>query len=170
MNKNDIPSLNPNFEFDENGNVTTKDDAWLNRILQETQSENGPLGAVIPAVTFELEPDDSEKIYIGLMKTYDDKDYWLIITGRQRFYDTMISLVRAEEIDPNESFVIPGNLIKEPMSDKENMLIQEVKPITVFRFLKSMRDSKKVIDDETFDIDEYDSGYTEGDNTILDVN
>ena len=63
-----ISPLNPNFEVDDNGNIITKDDAWLNKILQETQSENGPLGAVIPAVTFELEPDDSEKVYIGLMK------------------------------------------------------------------------------------------------------
>ena len=54
--------------------------------------------------------------------------------------------------------------------EKNNISFHEVSPITVFRFLKAMRESKKILDgDEMFSIDDFDIHGASGDKTIFEV-
>lgn len=165
-----MSNLNPETTYDENGRAVSSDPE-LNKVLQEVQDESGPLGAVIPAVAFEEDPDGENKVYIALASMYEkDTTFWFTMTGRQAFYRALVSLVKAEEIDPNESFVIAGDKTEDPVTGKSNVKINDMTPITVFRFLKSMRDSNKVIDADTdFDIDEYADTSENGDLTILEI-
>ncbi len=164
-----MSNLNPETTYDENGRAVSEDPE-LNKVLQEVQDESGPLGAVIPAVKFE-DPDGDNKVYIALVSMYEkDTTFWFTMVGRQAFYKALVSLVRAEEIDPNESFVIAGDKTEDSVTGKSNIKINDMTPITVFRFLKSMRDSNKVIDTDTdFDIDEYADTSENGDLTILEI-
>ena len=166
-------SLNQNStgtSYDENGRVVAQDPE-LNKILQEVQDESGPLGAVVPAVTFIQDGED--KVYIALLSQYEkDESFWFTMTGRQKFYDTLVQLIKAGEVDPNQSFVIAGDLFEDSVTKKSNMKINNMMPITVYRFMKTMKDSKKIIESDDhigFDIDEYCEYSDNGDTTILEI-
>lgn len=164
-------SDNLNISFDEYGRLTTTDNE-LNTIIRAVEEDTGAtLGAVIPAVTFDDDPDS--KIYLILLTIYpvnesDEVRDWQIKVGRQATYDYLKDLVKNEAIDPNESFILSGTDDFDEAFNKDNATF-EGKPITVFRFLKVMFDSGKVLDDKSgFDIDEFDPiNYSHGDKTIM---
>lgn len=164
--------FNVQTSFDSQGRIQTTDEE-LNRIIRAVEADTGTtLGAVVPAVTFDEAPD--EKVYLLLLTVYpaDDQEEtlrdWQIKVGRQTTYDYLRMLVKNEAIDPNESFIIAGSNEFDEAFGKDNARF-EGKPITVFRFLKVMFDSRKVLDDNTdFDINEYDpANYDHGDKTIM---
>lgn len=164
--------FNIQTSFDSQGRLQTTDEE-LNRIIRAVEVDTGAtIGAVVPAVTFEDAPD--EKIYLLLLSVYpsakEDETTrdWQIKIGRQETYDYLKGLVKDEAIDPNESFIIAGSEEYDEAFNKSNARL-EGRPITVFRFLKVMLDSKKVLDDQTdFDINEYDPvNYEHGDKTIM---
>lgn len=122
-----------------------------------------------------IHDDPDLKKYLLLLTVYPDstKDTdepyrdWSIKTGRQNTYDYLKEMIRAEIIDPNLSFVIVGkstdNLAKENFMPTSN-------PVTVFRFMKVMLESHKVLDDRVdFCIDDYALDSSNGDQSILEV-
>jgi hypothetical protein len=166
---------------DPHGRIIT-DDEDLNRIIREVEDEEGmDLGMVIPAITFENNQNPDEKVYLVLLTIYDTESntgdvlrQWEIKVGRQATYDYLKELVKYESIDPNTSFIIGGDMITNQtitdkgQEEKTNVSFHEVSPITVFRFLKAMRDSKKILDgDEMFDINDFDIHGASGDSTIF---
>jgi len=78
--------------------------------------------------------------------------------------------VKHEAIDPNNSFILACEREPGDGRKKDNVVFNDSRPITVFRFLKVMFDNHKVLDDgEDFDINDFDPcQYDKGDNTILD--
>lgn len=165
---------NINAKYDIYGRLITSN-IDLNNIIRAVEDETeSSLSAVIPAVTFEDNPE--EKIYLLLLKIYsnneseDDIKDWFIKIGRQATYNYLRDLVKNEAIDPNESFVIAGLLEFEDILNKENVSFNS-KPVSVFRFMKVMYENKKILDsNEDFDINEFDPrSWEKGDKTILDV-
>lgn len=173
-------SNNLDFQFDQSGRVIT-DDEELNRIIRAVEMETGSkLGAVIPAVTFDDDPDS--KVYLILLTMYNEpgedesvSSYtykeWTVKVGRQAAYDYLKDLIIHDCVDPTESFIIAGTSDYDERNGKDNTSF-ESKAITVFRFMKVMYDEHKILDDgEGFDINEYDPSfeYSGGDKTILEV-
>ncbi len=160
----------------DNGQIET-DDTDLNRIIRATENESGAkLAMAMPAISFGDDPDD--KVYLVLLLIYPNAEIeeslkdWNIKIGRQETYNYLKDLVKYEAIDPNRSFIMSGDKIVETLGEKENLVFNDSKLITVFRFLKIMRENDMVLDgDETFDINEFveETDTNIGDNTILTV-
>lgn len=175
MDKEEYESINRNLTISTNSNgLIETDDKDLNRIIRSVEAEAGAkLGVATPAITFGDDPN--EKTYLVLLLIYPSdgideclKD-WSVKVGRQSTYDYLKDLVKYEAIDPNHSFIMAADKITDQLSNKENIIFNESKPITVFRFLKAMRDGNMVLDgDEEFDIDEFiERSEDGGDITIL---
>jgi len=108
----------------------------------------------IPAITFEsLEftgTDPDYVMYLLLLKDLDDDDTdplqtWEVHMGRQDTYDHLKDFIMADFIDVSESFIYS--------TESTNRNIADV--ITVYRFMKLMKDNDLVIDNSGFDIDSY---------------
>ena len=151
--------------FNQNGRIITDNDE-LNKIIRDVEEEEGVnLGAVIPAITFE-EEDPDKKAYLVLLSIYDTSEdakddiirQWEIKIGRQATYDYIKELVKYEAIDPDNV-----------TNEKNNIHFNDVSPITVFRFLKVMRENKKILDgDDMFNVNDFDINNV-GDKTIFEV-
>ena len=168
--------------FNQNGRIITDNDE-LNKIIRDVEEEEDVnLGAVIPAITFE-EEDPDKKAYLVLLSIYDTSEdakddiirQWEIKIGRQATYDYLKELVKYEAIDPNTSFIIGGSVINSDVvsdnvtNEKNNIHFNDVSPITVFRFLKVMRENKKILDgDDMFNVNDFDINNV-GDKTIFEV-
>lgn len=167
--------------FNQNGRIITDNDE-LNKIIRDVEEEGVNLGAVIPAITFE-EEDPDKKAYLVLLSIYDTSEdakddiirQWEIKIGRQATYDYLKELVKYEAIDPNTSFIIGGSVINSDVvsdnvtNEKNNIHFNDVSPITVFRFLKVMRENKKILDgDDMFNVNDFDINNV-GDKTIFEV-
>ena len=101
---------------------------------------------------------------------------WEIKIGRQATYDYLKELVKYEAIDPNTSFIIGGNIINSDVivdninKEKNNINFNDVSPITVFRFLKVMRENNKILDgDDIFKINDFNVNDNSRDKTIFEV-
>lgn len=161
------------MEMNSRMNMTDEDIAILTQLINANE-ENGV--NMTPAVEFDDNPDD--KVYLVLLSYYnthdESSDYeqsWGIKIGRQATYEFLKELVRNESIDPNMSFIIAAQReASDEYNDGDNVIFVDSKPITVFRFLKVMHDTKRILDNGTdFDIDEYNVDDMNGDITILDV-
>ena len=160
------------------------DDEALNKIIREVEEENDSrLGMVIPAITFDEGNDPDEKVYLVLLSIYDTESenndmlrQWEIKIGRQATYDYLKELVKYEAIDPNTSFIIGGDMITDQTTNesgveyKNNIKFHDVSPITVLRFLKVMRENRKMLyGDEMFDSSYFELNESSGDKTIFEV-
>lgn len=152
----------------------TDDDVEILRQLINSNEANGV--NMTPAVEFDDNPDD--KVYLVLLSFYnthgENNDYeqsWGIKIGRQSTYEFLKELVRNESIDPNMSFIIAAQReVNDEYNVDDNVIFVNSKPITVFRFLKVMYETRKILDNGIdFDIDEYNVDDMNGDITILDV-
>ena len=158
--------------------IITNDEA-VNEVLDEIETESKSLrpGITIEGLSFDEDP--TEKTYLVLLWIYPDHELngfdeplrdWQIRIGRQDTYDFLKDMVKYESIDPNLSFIMAAERVTEQSNDKENLIFNDSKPITVFRFLKAMREGDMVLDgDEQFDINSFDLESESGDNTILDT-
>lgn len=152
-----------NVNYDENGNLVTNDSS-LNDIIREMEEEKGAKLVAAMPVFSSIGPDPTTKIYLILSLGYsqdnetegDEVRDWEVVIGRQETYDRLKNLIESEAIDPHKSFVLSGETAPE-------------QAITVFRFMKYCLDGDKVVDNTTFDIDEYAIAEVSIDNTILDV-
>ena len=161
------------MEMNSRMNMTDEDIAILTQLINANE-ENGV--NMTPAVEFDDNPDD--KVYLVLLSYYnthdESSDYeqsWGIKIGRQATYEFLKELVRNESIDPNMSFIIAAQReASDEYNDGDNVIFVDSKPVTVFRFLKVMHDTKRILDNGTdFDIDEYNVDDMNGDITILEV-
>lgn len=161
------------MEMNSRMNMTDEDIAILTQLINANE-ENGV--NMTPAVEFDDNPDD--KVYLVLLSYYnthdESSDYeqsWGIKIGRQATYEFLKELVRNESIDPNMSFIIAAQReSSDEYNDGDNVIFVDSKPVTVFRFLKVMYETRRVLDNGTdFDIDEYNVDDMNGDITILDV-
>ena len=161
------------MEMNSRMNMTDEDIAILTQLINANE-ENGV--NMTPAVEFDDNPDD--KVYLLLLSYYnthdESSDYeqsWGIKIGRQATYEFLKELVRNESIDPNMSFIIAAQReASDEYNDGDNVIFVDSKPVTVFRFLKDMYETRRVLDNGTdFDIDEYNVDDMNGDITILDV-
>ena len=161
------------MEMNSRMNMTDEDIAILTQLINANE-ENGV--NMTPAVEFDDNPDD--KVYLVLLSYYnthdESSDYeqsWGIKIGRQATYEFLKELVRNESIDPNMSFIIAAQReSSDEYNDGDNVIFVDSKPVTVFRFLKVMYETRRVLDNGTdFDINEYNVDDMNGDITILDV-
>lgn len=166
---------NLQINVNQDGLIET-DDTELNKIIRAVENDSGSrLAMATPAITFGDDP--TEKTYLVLLWIYPSDEIeeslkdWIIKTGRQDTYDYLKDLVKYEAIDPNRSFIMSADKTTEALGGKENIIFNDSKPITVFRFLKGMRDNNMILDgDEMFDIDEFKEDTEDGgDNTILSI-
>lgn len=166
---------NLQISVNQNGLIETED-TDLNRIIRAVENDTGAkLAMATPAITFGDDP--TEKTYLVLLLIYPSEEIdeclkdWVIKIGRQETYDYLKDLVKYEAIDPNRSFIMSADKVTEALGNKDNLVFNDSKPITVFRFLKAMRENNMVLDgDETFDINEFEENSEDGsDNTILSI-
>ena len=156
--------------FDSSRNDKT-DEEFLKQIITANSQTN-----MSQAISFDgVNPDD--KIYLGLLSYYSENprmygEYerdWCYIIGRQNAYNNLKMLVQTEAIDPNKSFIIVAEREYNAMIDKDSIIFKDSRPVTVYRFLLTMIETGKVLDDGDFDIKEFDHSRTSGDLTIFDV-
>ena len=161
------------MEINSRMNMTDEDIAILTQLINANE-ENGV--NMTPAVEFDDNPDD--KVYLVLLSYYnthdESSDYeqsWGIKIGRQATYEFLKELVRNESIDPNMSFIIAAQReSSDEYNGGDNVIFVDSKPVTVFRFLKVMYETRRVLDNGIdFDINEYNVDDMNGDITILDV-
>ena len=133
---------------DENGNIVTND-SQMNETIRSVEEELGmKLAVAVPAIGIIDDPDS--KLYLLLLEVLDSEDGeeirdWAVKMGRQDTYDYLKNLVISEAIDPHKSFIIAGD-------------VKFDEAITVYKFLKSMREKELVLDGSDFEIDEYGLG------------
>lgn len=85
----------------------------------------------------------------------DSHEEWIVMIGRQNVYDYLKNCIEAEGIDPDKSFIIAenANFIEAP---------------TIYRFMKSAKETGSVVDGTSFNIDDYRWDSYENDPCILD--
>ena len=104
---------------------------------------------LIRGVSYDTEP---EKIYLILIDGYendeDAKPYrdWELVTGRQEAYDYIKNMLENEYIIINveESKIIVSS---------ENVKITD--GVSIYAFMKNMKENDKIIDYTSFDIEDY---------------
>lgn len=160
--------------FDNSRNSKTDEEFLRQIVVANTNTQNNTMSQ---AVSFEGENPD-EKVYLTLLSYYNTelpKDYgdyerdWGYMIGRQSTYNNLKMLVQSESIDPHRSFIVGAEREFNTMTNKDSIVFNESRPITVFRFLLTMVETGKVLDDGDFDITEYNHSNTSGDLTIFEV-
>ncbi len=114
--------------------------------------ENMNTNELIRGVTYDTE---KEKTYLILMDGVNTDDNetrfrdWEFKVGRQEAYDYIKSLIQSDYvlIDIHKSKIIV---------DSENVKISQ--GISIYRFMRDMKEKDKVIDYSSFDIEDYNSG------------
>ena len=117
---------------------------------EETQEPNG----LVKAITYI--PEDDNKKYLILITgeecSNENIEYrsWEIIESRQMTYDWIKELLLNG--DENNGFIF--DIMKSKvLVDSENVPLS--KAISVYRFMILMKTEDKVVDDSTFDIEDY---------------
>ena len=111
---------------------------------------------LVRGVSYDTEP---EKAYLILIEGYetdnDGKKFrdWDIVEGRQEAYDYIKSMITSDyvSIDIMESKIIVS-------SEK----VKVTDGISIYEFMKAMKESDKVIDYTSFDIEDYVDNDVEG--------
>lgn len=109
---------------------------------------------LVRGVTYDTEPD---KIYLVLIDGESEGQKfrdWEILEGRQKAYDYIMNLLKSNyaEIDIHESRIIVSS---------EKVKITD--GISIYKFMKGMKNNDKVIDYSDFDIEDYNTGDNEED-------
>lgn len=119
------------------------------------ESQNVNTEGLVRGVTYDEEP---EKVYLILLdgiETYSDdlhaeieKDYrdWEIIEGRQKAYDYIKNMLETEYVTIN---VMTSKIIVS--SEK----VKVTDGISIYEFMKTMKEKDKIVDYTSFDIEDY---------------
>ena len=112
------------------------------------ESQNVNNEGLIRGITYDEEPD---KIYLVLLDGVDKDETtkfrdWEFIEGRQKAYDYIKSMIESEylNIDILESKIIVNS---------EKVKIDD--GISIYEFMKTMKEKDKIIDYTSFDIEDY---------------
>lgn len=111
---------------------------------------------LVRGVSYDTEP---EKTYLILIDAWDISEGgdrirdWEIVEGRQAAYDYIKNMIESEylSVDVMESKIIVS-------SDK----VKVTDGVSIYKFMKSMKENDKVIDYTSFDIEDYVDGDPEG--------
>lgn len=109
---------------------------------------------LVRGVSYDSEP---EKTYLILIEArdLDDGEFrdWEIKEGRQAAYDYIKNYIESDytEVDVHKSRIIVS-------SEK----VKVTDGISIYEFMKAMKENDKVIDYSSFDIEDYVSGDVEG--------
>lgn len=113
------------------------------------ENQNVNTEGLIRGVSYDTEPEKTYLILIdGVESDNEGKPYrdWEIVTGRQEAYDYIKSMLENEYVIVNveESKIIV---------DSPNVKITD--GVSIYAFMKNMKDNDKVIDYSSFDIEDY---------------
>lgn len=113
------------------------------------ENQNVNTEGLIRGVSYDTEPEKTYLILIdGVENDNEGKPYrdWEIVTGRQAAYDYIKSMLENEYVIVNveESKIIV---------DSPNVKITD--GVSIYAFMKNMKDNDKVIDYSSFDIEDY---------------
>ena len=117
---------------------------------EETQEPNG----LVKAITYIPEDDNKKYLILITGEEYSNENIeyrsWEIIESRQMTYDWIKELLLNG--DENNGFIF--DIMKSKvLVDSENVPLS--KAISVYRFMTLMKTEDKVVDDSTFDIEDY---------------
>lgn len=117
---------------------------------EETQEPNG----LVKAITYIPEDDNKKYLILITGEEYSNENIeyrsWEIIESRQMTYDWIKELLLNG--DENNGFIF--DIMKSKvLVDSENVPLS--KAISVYRFMILMKTEDKVVDDSTFDIEDY---------------
>lgn len=107
---------------------------------------------LVRGVSYDTEP---EKMYLILIEAWDISEGgdkvrdWEIVEGRQAAYDYIKNMIQSEylSVDVMESKIIVS-------SEK----VKVTDGVSIYKFMKSMKENDKVIDYTSFDIEDYVNG------------
>lgn len=105
---------------------------------------------LVRGVVYDTEPD---KTYLVLIDGEDEEGKkfrdWEILIGRQKAYDYIKDMLLSDyaNIDVHTSRIIVS-------SDK----VKVTDGVSIYKFMKGMKDGDKVIDYSSFDIEDYNTG------------
>lgn len=146
--------------MEQKNNPIMTDNFYLNKqdgFVPVDESKNMRPAVLIDAISFDgQDPDDIR--YLLLIRVLEpaspDEDCyeWFIKTGRQTTYDFLKELILSCVVDIDESFIMG-----------ETSTIKT--SISIYKFMKSVKDNEKIIDNTSFDVDEYRLGNYEGEET-----
>ena len=110
---------------------------------------------LVRGVSYDTEP---EKTYLILIDAWDITDGgdkirdWEIVEGRQAAYDYIKNMIQSEylSVDVMKSKIIVS-------SEK----VKVTDGVSIYKFMKSMKENDKVIDYTSFDIEDYIDGDAE---------
>lgn len=106
---------------------------------------------LVRGVTYDTEPEKTYLILIDGMNVYSEVQYrdWEIVEGRQQAYDYIKNLLLSNlaSIDVIKSKIIV---------DSEKVKITD--GVSIYKFMKNMKENNKVIDYTSFDIEDYMDG------------
>lgn len=110
-----------------------------------TQNNEG----LVRGVTYDTEPD---KTYLVLLDGESEGQKfrdWEIVVGRQKAYDYIKNMLESNyaEIDIHKSKIIV---------DSEKVKVTD--GVSIYKFMKGMKNNDKVIDYSSFDIEDYNTG------------
>ena len=102
---------------------------------------------LVPGVTYD---DENEKTYLILIEGQGADNYgelirdWDFKVGRQEAYDYIKNYLESDYVLVD---VINSKIIVDTLTIKES--------VSIFKFMKSMKENNKVVDETSFDITEY---------------
>lgn len=104
---------------------------------------------LVRGVSYDAEP---EKVYLILIDGEEISNEalqyrdWEIVTGRQAAYDYIKNMIESEyvSVDVHKSKIIVSS-----------EAVKVTDGISIYKFMKSMKEADKVIDYTSFDIDDY---------------
>lgn len=106
---------------------------------------------LVRGVTYDTEPDKTYLVLIDGEDKETEKRFrdWEILIGRQKAYDYIKNMLLSDFviIDIHSSKIIVS-------SDK----VKVTDGISIYKFMKGMKDNDKVIDYTSFDIEDYNTG------------
>lgn len=119
------------------------------------ENQNVNTDGLVRGVSYDSEPEKTYLVLIEATETNDDEKQfrdWEIVEGRQSAYDYIKRMIESDYISVD---IIKSKIIVN--SDK----VKITDGISIYQFMKSMKEQDKIIDYSSFDIEDY---YT-GDNS-----
>lgn len=113
------------------------------------ENQNVNTEGLVKGVSYDTEPEKTYLILIDGTERYNEsKPYrdWELVVGRQKAYDYIKTMLENEYIVVNveESKIIVNS---------ENVKITD--GVSIYSFMKNMKDTDKIIDYSSFDIEDY---------------
>lgn len=123
------------------------------------ENQNAENQNLIRGVSYDSEPEKDYLILIEGENLENEREEskkfrdWVFVTGRQSAYDYIKNLIKSQ-------YAIVDTIKSKIIVNSEKVKISD--GISIYEFMKLMKENDKVIDYESFDIDDYYTGDIEG--------